>query len=215
MKKIYLTTIMILSLAINAFAIEEGVDYLTLENPIPNKEGTLIKISSYDCPFCYAYENSVMAELLPKLEGTLVYEPWFLKEKGTYGREFADVMAALMVKDMQDGVSITSDKSVFKKAKLAYYVGYHIEKNHWTSGADEFIEHGLKAANVSLAEYKQLLSTKQAQDLLKTWDKSLTYAQIRGIPSFIVDGKYIMFNESPKSLEQMAELLKNISKLSK
>lgn len=39
--------------ALPALAAEKGTQYVVLDKPLPNAEGTLIKVFSYDCPFCY------------------------------------------------------------------------------------------------------------------------------------------------------------------
>ncbi len=213
MKKIALL-LLITIFSVNAFAVEEGVDYSVLKNPIPNKEGTLIKISSYDCPYCYAYDNSVTTELMQKLDGVLVFEPWYLKEKGQFGRQFNGVLAALLAKDQKAGIGIFDEKSTYKKALFGYYEGYHKEKKRWSS-QEEFISYGLDKAGVSMKEYETLVKDANTQTLLKTWDNSLLYAQIRGVPMFIIDGKYIMHHERAKSLDELAKLAKDISKVSK
>ena len=44
-----------------AFAFTEGkdADYITLEKPLPGGEGKLVKVWSYDCPFCFKFDKAL------------------------------------------------------------------------------------------------------------------------------------------------------------
>lgn len=53
-----------------AFAFKAGADYVELESPIQGAEGLLIKLFSYDCPFCYKYDVAVDPELRERIRET-------------------------------------------------------------------------------------------------------------------------------------------------
>lgn len=57
-----------MAFSVSAFAAPvEGQDYVVLEKPIVNADKTLIKVYSYDCPFCYRYDKGVVPILKEKL----------------------------------------------------------------------------------------------------------------------------------------------------
>ena len=64
--------------ALSANAFTEGEDYVKLEKPLPVETGTLVKVFSYACPFCYKYDKSVTPAVVKKVAG-LKYEPFHLK----------------------------------------------------------------------------------------------------------------------------------------
>lgn len=206
-----LVLISFIVLSVSAHAFTEGTDYVKLETPIPNAQGTLIKVFSYDCPFCYRYEKSVVGPVLEKLNGSLVYKPYHLSTKATYGKEGSLLFATLMVKDQDNGKAVTDKDSMFSKAKMAYYQAYHDKKERWDSGADAFLQTGLDAAGMSKADYEATQKDPRVQELLDTWEVSYEVAKIQGVPAFVVNGKYLIYTKNIKSVDSMVELIKELS----
>ena len=52
----------------SAFAFAEGTDYVALSAPLPGGEGKLVKVWSYDCPFCFKYDAGVDPKMVPMME---------------------------------------------------------------------------------------------------------------------------------------------------
>ena len=52
----------------SAFAFAEGTDYVALSAPLPGGEGKLVKVWSYDCPFCFKYDAGVDPKMVPAME---------------------------------------------------------------------------------------------------------------------------------------------------
>ncbi|MFV0480681.1 MAG: thiol:disulfide interchange protein DsbA/DsbL [Campylobacteraceae bacterium] len=193
------------------FAFSEGVDYVKLDKPIPNAENTLIKVYSYDCPFCYKYDKSVTPAVVSKL-GNMKYLPFHLKTKGKYGAEASELFAVLLVKDSDNGVTDTfSDKSLFKKAKMSYYTNYHDKKQRWDAGAQSFLKTGLDATGMSEAEFNKLKNDQRVKDLVNSWEASYEVAKIQGVPAFVVNGKYLIYTKSIRSVDGMVDLVKELS----
>lgn len=92
-----------------------GPDYVKLEKPIPNAQGTLIKVFSYDCPFCYKYDKQVTPKLIPKLPSDLKFRPFHLKTKGKYGVQGASCLPSCSSKirrpDFRAGISTATSLS--------------------------------------------------------------------------------------------------------
>ncbi|WP_291952941.1 thiol:disulfide interchange protein DsbA/DsbL [Campylobacter sp.] len=197
--------------ALNANAFVEGEDYIVLENPLAVEKNTLIKIFSYACPFCYKYDKSVTPKVIEKVEG-LKYTPFHLKTKGDYGESASKIFAVLVIKDMENGTNLLDENSLFKKAKFAYYKAYHDKKERWNNGKDEeaFLKTGLEASGISMQEYKKELENPKVIKLLKNWDSAYEIAKIQGVPAFVVNGKYLIYTSSIKSIDDFANLIKEL-----
>lgn len=200
-----------LTSSISAWAFTEGTDYMVLESPIPNAQGTLIKIFSYDCPFCYKYDKAVTPEVMKKLDGLVKFEPYHLETKGKYGPIASELFAVLIDKDNAQNISPLDDKSQFKKAKFAYYQAYHDKKERWDSGADAFLQTGLDAVGMSKDEFEKAKAQPQVQKMLEQWKPAYEIAKIQGVPAFVVNGKYLIFTKNIKSIDGMANLIKELA----
>ncbi|ATM96502.1 protein disulfide isomerase I [Yersinia frederiksenii] len=200
----------ILSFSVAAFT--EGTDYIVLEKVIPDAQGTLIKVFSYDCPFCYRYDKGVTPVVMQQVNDFVKFDPFHLETKGKYGVVASELFAVLINKDQESGVSLLDDKSLFKKAKFAFYNAYHDKKERWDGGADEFLKTGLDAVAMSKEDFEQALTDPKVQAMLKRW-KEYAYdvAKIQGVPAFVVNGKYLILTKSIRSTESMADLIKQLA----
>ena len=199
----------------SGFAFTEGTDYLVLEKPIPNAQNTLIKVFSYDCPFCYKYDKAVTPKVVPQLPADVTFRPFHLKTKGKYGVQGRKLVAVLLAKDQANGLSdkeLYSDKSLLKKAKMAYYQAYHEKKERWDAGEEAYLQTGLDAVGMSKAEYEEGLKDPKVQALIAEWDQSYDVAKIQGIPGFVVNGKYLIYTKNIKSVDGMLQLINELLK---
>lgn len=198
-------------------------EYIKLDRPIANVENTVVKVFSYDCPFCYKYDKGVTKPVMQKV-GDLKFTPFHLATKGVFGNYGSELLATMMVLDDKNGVSYLDDASKFKKAKFALYNAYHDKKERWGAKTrDEvtpekvanFIKTGLDAAGVSLADYEVAKADPKVAELLNAWGMDNTgaaysVAEIQGVPAYVVDGKYLICTKNIKGIDQMAELIKTI-----
>lgn len=210
--------------AINASAFSEGTDFVKLAKPVPDAQGHVIKVFSYDCPFCYRYDKSVTKNVMMKLPD-MKFEPMHLATKGIFGKYASELYAVLIVKDNEAGISLLDDKSLFKKAKFAYYHAYHDKKERWGGDASKpenveaFLQVGLNASGISKADFEAGLKDPKVQALLNRWglDTKSGYAyeiaKIQGVPAFVVDGKYLIYTKAIRGIDQMVELIKYIHSL--
>ena len=195
-----------------AAAFTEGNDYMTLEKTIPDAQGTLIKVFSYDCPFCYRYDKAVTPAVMQKLGNSIEFEPIHLETKGKYGVAASELFAVLIHKDQANGTSLFDDKSLFKKAKMAYYNAYHDKKERWDGGVDDFLKTGLDAAGISKAEFEKDKADPNVQAMVTRWqDYAYDVAKIQGVPAFVVNGKYLIYTKSIRSIDAMADLIKELA----
>lgn len=195
-----------------SFAFSEGSDYVTLQKPIPNAQNTLIKVFSYDCPFCYRYDKQVTPFIVPKLPKGVSFRPFHLKTKGKYGVQGSELFAVLLLKDQAKGIDLFSANSQFKKAKMAYYNAYHDKKERWDAGPDAYLKTGLDAAGMTKAEFDKEKNSPKVKALLKEWDQSYDVAKVQGVPGFVVNGKYLIMTKSITSADMMLQLINELLK---
>ncbi|WP_246014715.1 thiol:disulfide interchange protein DsbA/DsbL [Geomonas oryzae] len=204
---------MVTLFAATSFAFTEGTDYVKLAKPIPNAQGTLIKVFSYDCPFCYKYDKKITPNLVPKLPSDLKFRPFHLKTKGKYGVQGSELFAVLLLKDQKAGLSdrdLYTEKSLLKKAKMAYYTAYHDKKERWDAGPDAYLKTGLDAVGMSKAEFDKAKADPKVKALLKEWDQSYDVAKVQGVPGFVVNGKYLVMTKSITSIDGMLKLINEL-----
>lgn len=191
----------------------EGTDYVVLDKPIANAEGTFIKVYSYDCPFCYRYDKGVVPVLKQKLGGEFKFKDYHLHTKGKYGREGSEVLATLWVEDEANGRDPYAENAMHKKAKFALYKAYHDKKERWDSGADAFRKTALDAAGMSRADFDQKKTNPKVQEMVKAWE-ACTYdiAKIQGVPAFVVNGKYLLKTAAIRSIDGMIDNIRELAK---
>lgn len=214
MFKKFLVTAAALTCSAMAFAAPvEGTDYIVLDKPIPNAQGTFIKVYSYDCPFCYRYDKGVVPVIKQKLDKELKFLDYHLHTKGKYGNEGDEVLATLWVEDEAAGRDPVADGSMHKKAKFALYKAYHDQKERWDAGADAFLKTALDAAGMSRADFDAKKQDPKVQALVKAWkDSTYDVAKIQGVPAFVVNGKYLLKTAAIRSIDSMVDNVRELSK---
>ena len=121
---------MALTAPLSFAAVTEGTDYVVLESPVDIGKGTVIKVFSYDCPFCYKYAKAVDKAVMGKLPD-MEFVPFHLKTKGKYGLQGSTLFAVALVKDKAAGLKPLDPKSNFHKIEMALYKAYHDKKERW------------------------------------------------------------------------------------
>lgn len=125
---------MLTAISISA-AVVEGRDYVKLEKPIENTESTVIKVFSYDCPFCYKYDKSVTNPVMQKIP-EMKFVPYHLATKCKFGKYASEILAAMIVKEQASNTDLLDDKSNFKKAKFNICKAYHDKEERWGVGIE-------------------------------------------------------------------------------
>ena len=202
-----------LSVTGTGLAAELGADYQVLDNPLPNAQGTLIKIFSYDCPFCFRYDIGVDPKVLPRIEKEvgLKFVPMHLETKGQYGRAASEFLAMCLLRDQKAGLSPEDKNSLFKKAKDAIYLAYHRKSERWTSGEEAFVKTMCDASGISAEEFAAERKSAAVASLADSWKITYPVAKIQGIPAYVVNGKYLIMTKSIKSLDGMVGLVKELA----
>lgn len=195
-----------------AHAATEGEDYVVLDKPFADAQGTLTKVFSYDCPFCYKYDVSVDPKLLPRVEKELglKFNPVHLETKAKYGKVATEFLVVCMLRDKANARSIEAADSLFKKAKDALYDSYHKKGERWTAGEAAILETLVGATQVSLEDFNKERATPQVKQVMDAWHASYDIAKIQGIPAYVVNGKYLIMTKSIRSLNGMFDLIKEL-----
>ena len=198
---------------LSAFAASAGTDYQVLDKPLPVGKGTIVKIFSYDCPFCFRYDIGVDPKAVPRFEkeAGLKFMPMHLETKGQYGRAASEFFAMCMLRDQKAGVSIEDKASSFKKAKDAVYLAYHRKSERWTSGEAAFVKTLSDASGISVEEFEKARKSPEVTKLADSWKVTYPVAKIQGIPAYVVNGKYLIMTKSIQSIDGMVSLVKELA----
>ncbi|NLY04413.1 MAG: thiol:disulfide interchange protein [Campylobacter sp.] len=224
MRKFLSTIFMFLSIVSFASAeIKEGREYEVLPFVVKNAENSLIKVSRYNCPFCYKYDELFMDKVMINLP-EFNYMPYHSAVGASFGKYASKVLSVMIAKDMEDGVSLVDEKSSYHRTIMAIYTAYHKENERWGNNANDdknvekFLKTALKPTGMSIDEYEKRLQNSNTVEILNAWglDESgmaANLAEIQGVPSFIVNGKYLIKYQAIKTPTQLAELIKEVSNL--
>lgn len=212
-----------LLLGVNANALTEGMDYVKLERVIPNAENTVIKVFSYDCPFCYKFDKAITTPVMSKVPD-MKFVPFHIPTKGVFGKYGSQVLAVAIAQDETNNINLLDEKSTFKKAKFALYAAYHDKNERWGADAsnqanvDAFLKVALDAAGISKEEYETKINDEKVKNILNSWGMdengdAYMVGKVQGIPAYVVDGKYLIKTNSIKSIDQMADTIKQLHNL--
>lgn len=181
--------------------LKEGDDYIVLSDPIKNMDNSVIELFNVGCPHC-AYFNDKIPTLLEFLPDNVSFYPYHLSTGAKFHNEFSDLVAVSLIKDAKDGLNTKSKSSNFKKLVDFYFKTIHKDKKGWASEND-FVNDGVNVLNISKDEYNKILKEKDTQNLLKNWNSAMKYAELQGVPSFIVNGKYMIVTRNISSIEDL------------
>lgn len=209
-----LTSVMLLLGAISLHAAKEGTEYMILPTPIPNAKNSVVEVFSYDCPFCFKY-SKIVPTIIKDLPKGVEFKPFHLKTKGKYGKQASELFAVLTIRDKNNGINVNSEESLFHKAEYKYFDEYHVKKNRWKDGADPeaFLKTGLNLVGLSEDDFNKEKLSPAVMDLLKEWDASYDIAKIQGVPAFVVNGKYLIYTQSIRSVEHLKQLINDLLKM--
>ncbi|EGK8097316.1 thiol:disulfide interchange protein DsbA/DsbL [Campylobacter lari] len=210
LKNIFLIVCCTLSFAINANALSEGKEYITLKTPIPNAQNSLIEVFSYRCIHCYTHHQfhtlAKVKEVLPNLK----YDLFSVSSMSEYGGALNEMFALASFKEKSLGLDVTSEKSLTYKLADVYFVS-HFEKKLNLNNLDLFYKIGLNAIGSSKEELQKFLQTKEAKELLVAYDVANEISRNYGTPAFVVNGKYQINPEYITSLEELIRIVKELS----
>lgn len=183
-----------------ANGLQEGKDYILLDKPIANMDNTVLEIYNIGCPHCAYYNENFLPNLLEFLPENVEFLPYHIAAPIEIHQEISKILVVALSKDKQNKTSTKSPNALYKKVLNYYFDAIHKEKRNWKNPQD-FASKGLEIIGIDEVEYQKILETKEAKEMLQKWQSLIEYANIQGVPSFIVNGKYMVSSQNLKGTE--------------
>ena len=180
-----------------ANGLQEGKDYILLDKPIANMDNTVLEIYNIGCPHCAYYNENFLPNLLEFLPENVEFLPYHIAAPIEIHQEMSKILVVALSKDKQNKTSTKSPNALYKKVLNHYFDAIHKEKRNWKNPQD-FASKGLEIIGIDEVEYQKILETKEAKEMLQKWQSLIEYANIQGVPSFIVNGKYMVSSQNLK-----------------
>jgi len=180
------------SFALQAASFEEGKDYVTVVGITEAQKPVLREFFSYNCPHCYKQEPLM------------------------------DLTVQLLGKDVAfERTPVGAGRPAWELSQLAYYVAQKLKMTKQTHGAifkqihekgeqftapeqvkAFFVAQGAKVDDVNAA-----MNSVDAKFTLMNYDSQAELAGIKGVPSLLVNGRY-MLTSTAHTPEELAALVK-------
>ncbi|AEG10967.1 thiol:disulfide interchange protein DsbA/DsbL [Shewanella baltica] len=180
------------SFALQAASFEEGKDYVTVAGITEAQKPVLREFFSYNCPHCYKQEPLM------------------------------DLTVQLLGKDVAfERTPVGAGRPAWELSQLAYYVAQKLKMTKQTHGAifkqihekgeqftapeqvkAFFVAQGAKVDDVNAA-----MNSVDAKFTLMNYDSQAELAGIKGVPSLLVNGRY-MLTSTAHTPEELAALVK-------
>ncbi|WP_413484352.1 thiol:disulfide interchange protein DsbA/DsbL [Shewanella baltica] len=180
------------SFALQAASFEEGKDYVTVAGITEAQKPVLREFFSYNCPHCYKQEPLM------------------------------DLTVQLLGKDVAfERTPVGAGRPAWELSQLAYYVAQKLKMTKQTHGAifkqihekgeqftapeqvkAFFVAQGAKVDDVDAA-----VNSVDAKFTLMNYDSQAELAGIKGVPSLLVNGRY-MLTSTAHTPEELAALVK-------
>ncbi|MCT7947762.1 thiol:disulfide interchange protein DsbA/DsbL [Shewanella septentrionalis] len=180
------------SFVLQAASFEEGKDYVTVAGITEAQQPVLREFFSYNCPHCYKQEPLM------------------------------DLTVQLLGKDVAfERTPVGAGRPAWELSQLAYYVAQKLKMTKQTHGAifkqihekgeqftapeqvkAFFVAQGAKVDDVDAA-----MNSVDAKFTLMNYDSQAELAGIKGVPSLLVNGRY-MLTSTAHTPEELAALVK-------
>jgi len=194
MKKLAVVLLaLVLSPFVQAEKFNEGTHYSVISAVAPAKQPQVVEFFSFLCPACYRFEPLV-ASLKPKLG-----------ENVKFTKNHVDYVGGNLGKEMSRASAIAQLLQVEDTVNPAIFAAVHQERRNITGLSDIrtiFLDHGVDAKKFDGAATSFMVKgniSKLAHNTKKF--------NIRGVPAFVINGKYQVINEAISSQEVFEELV--------
>ena len=195
MKKVlfFLAAMLMIPMVHAAPQFKEGVNY-DVVSQTGSAQPEVMEFFSYFCPHCAKFEP--IAEDLKKSlpEGV----PMKKNPVAFLGRE--------MGPEMQRAYAVASLLNVEGKLTPAIFDKIHTQRQYPQSRADVkqiFVDNGVPAE-----EFDGAVDSFAVSGMVSQFDRNTESYNVRGVPAFLVNGKYMVKIESITSQEQFNQLVK-------
>ena len=166
---------------------KEGTHYTVVSNGPATTKPEVVEFFSFLCPACYRFEPLV-ANLKSSLPSNVAFN-----------KSHVDFLGGSLGKDLSRAFAIAKLLKVEDKVIPAVFNAVHVEKRRFANLDDLrtlFIDHGVDAKKFDGAAKSFIVNGKVSKMLHNT-----KKFQVRGVPTFVVNGKYQVNNKALKSAE--------------
>lgn len=184
---------------LHAEDLKEGRDYVVLDKPLNVPKNSIVEVLNVGCPHC-ANMQKIIQKLFALLPSDVVFIPYHIITGAPFSLQASEVLAVSLTLDKAQNLSPKDSKSHFNRALESYFEANFYRPKRFNN-AQAFITHGLKAAGISQETFDTTLKDPNTQSLLKMWQTIAQETKIQGVPSFIVNGKYLLLSQSLKGEE--------------
>ena len=196
-----------------AQAYTAGEHYLVLEQPYPAATGTLAKIWTIGCPFCYQYAKLVDPVLDREVEKKtgLRLVPQLLETPGEVNRAAAEFMTYCRQLDEKAGRSLTEEKSLYHQAEMAFFSGYHDRGERWQD-TDALLNVGYAATGIKPADFEAARKTSELQEATDSQRWAYESATRYGVPAYVVNGRYLVMANKLRGYDDMVKAIEELAR---
>jgi thiol:disulfide interchange protein DsbA len=197
MLKRCITALLLFPLLVFAETFVEGKDFEVISKQQTASKPSMVEFFSFGCPWCYKLEPTIQSWKTehPQVDFSRVpvvfHESWKLYAKAYYAAhllQIEDKMSAALFKAVQvDKKSLNNEK-----AMIDFFVAQGVDK--------ETAE--------SAFQYSTIIDMK-----LKEGDALMANYQIKGVPAFIVNGRYKVDLQMAKNPERLVGILDHLLSL--
>jgi len=180
-----------------ALAVEEGIDYQVLARPQPTEtrdKVEVIEVFSYTCPHCFHLESTIAKWLAAKPENAE-----FLRMPAVFGTRGSDYARAFYAAEQME---------VMDKFHLPLFRALH-EQRLPIGGEDALVQFA-EEQGIDGAKFRELYNSffinmrvRRAQEMTERYG-------IDGVPSVVVNGKYVTSPSQTGSRERMVEVIDHL-----
>ena len=175
------TIIALISLPMFAMAAtyQAGTHYLVLDEPIKSSSAEAVVVNEffgYTCPHCNNFESQLHKWAVEQTDGVV-----FMPIPVIFGRSWEPYAKAYF---------IAQNLGVLEQTHQAMYDAVHIDERRMTNQqalAGFFAEHG-----VSKADFDSAYDSFDLKNKLRQSNRLAAQAKITGVPSMLVNGKYMV-----------------------
>ncbi|EEO26573.1 hypothetical protein BCM35_05030 [Helicobacter winghamensis] len=179
--------------------LKEGSDFITLQKPLNAPKNSIIELFNVSCPHC-ASISKVLPNLFSFLPSEVIFMPYHIITSAPFSSQASEMLAVSLSLDKTQKLSPKDSNSNFKRVLDSYFNANFTQRKHFKD-AGSFISYGLNAINISEEVFNSTLKESHTQELLQAWKEATQYANIQGVPSFIINGKYLILAQGLKSEE--------------
>ncbi|OED42060.1 hypothetical protein ACH42_12550 [Endozoicomonas sp. (ex Bugula neritina AB1)] len=180
-------------LSVFAASFSEGTHYSTLSGFKKSEQPEVREAFSVYCPACYKWDQGIVGDLEKKLDSKQI--PFSQSHVSFMGKYASQISQAL---------AVTKGTEKFDPVKKAMFKALHENRIGDWKNDEEFFK-VLSEAGLSKREWTFGLNDPKVRERMQAWSE--LEKNVRSVPSFIVNNKYLVNLSSIKSIDEFYSLI--------